>query len=1060
MHKISRIGQKIRESLRSVAPFSGGHGSTGREGGPSSTSSARRAEDGGFDWFTEGGEGRGQTRRKDEGGEVGRDSKSVRVKYHKVPSRIEPIVRANSNGGGEAEVVGGTVRKMGSTRTGNKGETEQNVRRKDTSGGGRKLRRRGNGENERKERRVKSDERSRSTSRGGRGSAEGPRSRGRSRSSDQGRRKGSNRSSSERPRSNAIIHAVPIPRQPRQETSSPPSQKKRKERRRRSVSTEPRSGNGRRRKSYEEKLVKSGRSSRGEPYSRPINSPKKRSRHPSVEITDETSDNQQPIPTVDAISTQPPQAGKGVPSTPEGGPREYQRREHESLEEISSVSTRDPNSEPNSSANMEALERRASTHSRMIIDDVHLETKLKNHGKKRRQRAKAQFEQLESKVPPMAAPTKDDLSTLVTDPSVPDTSHNPADYKNRSPRASSRDAESAPVHAPVSSEIPSGGVLPRDQTKSSTALVNSRPVGNVVGANSNRPSPGSSSSEVREKIRGAPAVDKLHHVSDPVPDVHSLQRQDILRTGGSAQTAVEKQDLQNGKRLPLPSEFADVDVQGEIERIERKSLRRDRGGFQPTPNTLYVSGSDDDKGAPAQQSEDVQHTVPPSLHAQTEEAVKDVEEGEVTSTSARSIREKRSFSSQPSSQSSLQRASREERMGNPHSERARGEVRDQEGVHRPGSFVRERLLIAALPDLKKGLERKYEQKLRQDSARRHRGIKRMVELLRENSGNMAVVRQCLTTLIHLSDEDTTAAKVMGSHGAVELVVQITDALQSTGARTADLELCLHLLYGLIKGVPENQVTAYSFQAVNVITSVCTDVGHRSSALIATDSLAAYVVLLVESQQAVGVSTPAASVRDMFDAIWRIMKAHQGNSHVQKVGLWCLRVFSSRALPGSIPLPFVRLAADAVTKAVPQVRNDYSALELALAVFCDIDIIGGSAIQFDGFIFHLVLDNILREEISKNSTGDANVILIERAISTAVNATWQSLGSKRNAVANGGVEAALEILKTFPHITKLAMKVCSYLRQLTGIPEGADRFYAAQGDLVCLACVRIGDESLS
>lgn len=350
------------------------------------------------------------------------------------------------------------------------------------------------------------------------------------------------------------------------------------------------------------------------------------------------------------------------------------------------------------------------------------------------------------------------------------------------------------------------------------------------------------------------------------------------------------------------------------------------------------------------------------------------------------------------------------------------------------------------------------------------GLRRIVELLRQNERNRLAVENVAIAIAVLSENDCVACDAFGNHGALEVLLHCI--VRYDGSSVVTKRLCAALralvagsrrngrLFEAHDGVKTLSLTACStrFQdepgiavdALRTLAVAMTDsVPKAAAARAASDGLSGGVGR-VERGSSPRAKTPSGRaeadgeghaphpISPVICSVTMAMDLHEHRVEVQEAGLHALRTLLTQVEKGKLSTSDLSDVVESVGAAFRLHASESSEVcWLSLALLCDVDAARESHLRVDldlecffGSLRHVVSAT----ELETGAAEEAGARLVTRALQVTTHIGWRSKETQQDIVNAGAVDACLDVLRVFRSRADVLEAVCGLAHGLLDSPE--------------------------
>lgn len=348
----------------------------------------------------------------------------------------------------------------------------------------------------------------------------------------------------------------------------------------------------------------------------------------------------------------------------------------------------------------------------------------------------------------------------------------------------------------------------------------------------------------------------------------------------------------------------------------------------------------------------------------------------------------------------------------------------------------------------------------QEEARGHGGgLRRIIELLRQNESNQLAVENIAIAVNVLSENDSVTSDAFGNYGAVEILLHCLVKYEENSTVCGRVVAAIR---SIVTGSRRNAKLLEAFDGVHVLTNTAKCTKSQNDPTIAVDALRTLAALMLEpmagesSDVSKKKSTSSISLgqdvhRKAHESVdtanteilrWRqaisnvvlALDLHEHREQVQEAGLRALRTLLAKMEPSKLDhaqlVDVIRAAKEAY------VLHGDASMDICwqcLGLMCDVDDArdGQFRVELDVQSFFGCLLQVIAATGAETdpAASDAGAQLCARALCATDHIGWRTRERCQNIVKAGAFEAVLEALRVFPDRREILEPACSLGRSI-------------------------------
>lgn len=331
------------------------------------------------------------------------------------------------------------------------------------------------------------------------------------------------------------------------------------------------------------------------------------------------------------------------------------------------------------------------------------------------------------------------------------------------------------------------------------------------------------------------------------------------------------------------------------------------------------------------------------------------------------------------------------------------------------------------------------------------GLRRIVELLRDNEGNPVIIEKAALVIGILCEKDPASRDAFGQFAAVQTLIQcLSMRISAKFDRALIVKTVTFALSSLLRDSPRNLRLFEMFDGPYKMGKAAASERYENIPDVPRNALRALSELKYHPKSSDGVTnhvlTNSSTSSKTIMYVLRSMALHEYRTDIQECGLDALRTLLARCSRGTINSSLLTQSAQTISTAFKLHRESHEVQWQCLTLMCDLDALREDMfslrLDMEAFFgaFRSLMLNPRSDDNNKQTTEFTKSLtaLVKRAVHVAGNIRWQSREFTEGAVEAGGVEALLTALDFFSDDSQMSDKICSILRVLLQSEEGRFR----------------------
>lgn len=390
----------------------------------------------------------------------------------------------------------------------------------------------------------------------------------------------------------------------------------------------------------------------------------------------------------------------------------------------------------------------------------------------------------------------------------------------------------------------------------------------------------------------------------------------------------------------------------------------------------------------------------------------------------------------------------------------------EESPHAPARLGQQRASASA----ENRLYHAYTDALQEETRGRSGGLRKIVDILRDNDGNPIVIEKAALAIGILSENDVATRDVFGLHAAVQTLIQcLSIRIPGSYDRSGIVSTVVYAIACLLRDSPRNVRLFEMFDGPHRMGKAAASERYENCPAIPRNALKALSELKhhpthvtetftnsSSSSSSSFSSSTSSSTSRTIRYVLRSMTLHEHRTDVQEHGLDALRTLLARAGKGALSTDILNLSAQATATAFQMHSESREVQWQCLTLLCDLDAMREGLFSLDldvqsffGALRLVIIEAKLNGK-RRPKLGKSSLELIRRAVEVAVANGWRTQDFKDTAVEAGAVETILDVLDVYGDDAQIVDKICTILRVLHQSDEGRFRMNSVTSVCAILA----------